>query len=326
MKAIFYTEYGLPEVLHLKEVETPTPKEDEVLVEVHAASINYVDGQLLSGESFFLRMLNGLRKPKHKILGDDIAGRVEAVGMDVKQFQPGDEVFGISDFGAFAEYACADEKYLALKPARLSFEEAAAVPVAGMTALLGLRGKREIQPGSKLLINGASGGVGVFAVQIAKYFGAEVTGVCSTSKLDFVRSIGADRVIDYTQEDFTKSGLFYDLIFDVAAYRSIFDYKRILTPEGIYICVGGSMARFFQALLLGPLISITGGKKLGSIGMAKPGKKDFDLMRKLLEAGKVAPVIDRCYHLSDVPEALKYYGEGLARGKVIITVKHNNRT
>ncbi len=324
MKVIFYTEYGPPEVLQLKDVETPTPKEDEVLVKVHAASINYVDGQLLSGESFFLRMLNGLRKPKHKILGDDIAGRVEAVGMDVKQFQPGDDVFGISEFGAFAEYACADEKYLALKPASLSYEEAAAVPTAGMTALVGLRGKREIQPGHMVLINGASGGVGMFALQIAKYFGAEVTGVCSTSKLDFVRSIGADRVIDYTQEDFTKSGLFYDLIFDVAAYRSIFDYKRILNPEGIYICAGGSMARFFQALLLGPLISMTGDKKLGSIGMAKPDKKDFGLMRKLLEAGKVVPVVDRCYPLIEVPEALRYYGEGHARGKIVITVEHNN--
>ncbi len=325
MKAIVYEKYGPPEVLQLKEVEKPTPKEDEVLVKVHAASVNYIDWQLLRGESFFLRLLNGLRKPKQKILGDDIAGRVEAVGVNAKQFQPGDEVFGISDFGAFAEHCCVKEDYLELKPADISFEEAAAVPEAATTALLGLRDKGQIQSGQKVLINGASGGVGTFAVQIAKSLGAEVTGVCSTSKLDMVRSIGADRVIDYTQEDFTISGQRYDLIFDVAAYRSIFDYKRALNPEGIYVCVGGSFARFFQALLLGPIISMTGSKKLGSIGMAKPNQKDFAFLKELLETGKVVPVIDRCYPLSEVPEALRYYGEGHTRGKVVITVENNGK-
>jgi NADPH:quinone reductase-like Zn-dependent oxidoreductase len=323
MKAIFYTEYGPPEVLQLKEVEKPTPKEDEVLVEVHAASINYIDWQLLRGESFLLRLLNGLRKPKQKILGDDVAGRVDAVGAKVKQFQPGDDVFGISDFGAFAEYACAEEKYLALKPSNMTFEGAAAVPEAGITALLGLRNKGEIQPGQKVLINGASGGVGTFAVQIAKSYGAEVTGVSSPSKLDMLRSIGADKVIDYTQEDFSKSGELYDLIFAVGGNLSIFDYKRALTPKGSYVCVGGSPSQFFQALLLGPLISSTTGKKLSSIGMAKPDKKDFLFMNELLEAGKIVPVVDRCYPLSEVPEALRYYGEGHAQGKVVITVENN---
>jgi NADPH:quinone reductase-like Zn-dependent oxidoreductase len=321
MKAIVYEKYGPPEVLQLKEVEKPTPKEDEVLVEVHAASVNYIDWQVLRGESFLLRLMNGLLKPKHNILGDDVAGRVEAVGANVKQFQPGDEVFGISDFDGFAEYSCVNDAYLGLKPANISFEEAAAVPETASTALLGLRDQGQIQPDQKVLINGASGGVGTFAVQIAKYFGAEVTGVCSTSKLDMVRSIGADHVVDYTQEDFTKSGPRYDLIFDVAAYRSIFDYRRALTPQGVYICAGGSMAGFFQAMLLGPLISMTGNKKLGSLGWAKPDQKDFAYLTDLLETGKIVPVIDRCFPLSEVPEALRYYGEGNARGKVVITVE-----
>ncbi len=323
MKAIVYEKYGPPEVLQLKEVEKPIPNEDEALVEVHAASVNYIDWQLLGGESFFLRLLNGLLKPKHEILGDDIAGRIEAVGGNVKEFQPGDEVFGISDFGAFAEYSCVNKNYLGLKPADISFESAATVPYAGSTALFGLREKGQIESRQKVLINGASGGVGTFAVQIAKSFGAEVTGVCSTSKMEMVRSIGADHVIDYTQEDFTKSGQYYDLIFDVAAHRSIFDYRRALSPEGIYVFVGGSLAGFFQAMILGPLISMTGNKKLGSLGWAKPNKEDFAFMKELLEAGKVVPVIDRRYPLSDVPEALRYYGEGRAHGKVVITVKQN---
>jgi len=244
VKAIVFEKYGPPEVLRLKEVEKPTPKEDEVLVEIHAASINYVDWQVLRGESFLMRLMNGLLKPKHKILGDDIAGRVEAVGAKVKQYQPGDEVFGISNFDAFAEYACVPERALALKPASMTFDEAAAIPEAGITALQGLRDKRDkgrVQAGQKVLINGASGGVGTYAVQIAKSFGAEVTGVCSTSKLDLVRSLGADRVIDYTQEDFTQTGQHYDLILAVGGNRSIFDYKRALNPEGIYVCAGGSI-------------------------------------------------------------------------------------
>lgn len=324
MKAIIYTEYGPPEVLQLQEVDKPTPKVGEVLVKVHAASVNYIDWQLLKGESFFLRLLNGLTKPKQEILGDDIAGRVEAVGKMVKRFKPGDEVFGISDFGAFAEYVCADEKYLALKPANLTFEEAAAVPVAGITALLSLCKHGQIQSRQKVLINGASGGVGTFAVQIAKFFGAEVTGVCSTSKLDMVRSLGADIVIDYTKEDFTKSGQRYDFILAAGGYHPISDYKRALSSEGVYVCCGGTFAQYFQAALLGPLISMTGSKKLGSIGMAKPNIKEFDFMKELLEAGKVKPVVDRCYPLSETAEALRYYGEGHAQGKVVITVEQNN--
>ncbi len=243
MKAIVYTEYGQPDVLQLKEVEKPITKDNEVLVEVHAASLNAGDWHMVRGEPFYLRLFWGLRKPKYKILGLDLAGRVEAVGVNVKQFQPGDEVFGISDFGAFAEFVCADEKYLALKPASMTFEEAAAIPFAAIAALQGLRDKGQIQSGQKVLINGASGGVGTFAVQIAKSFGAEVTGVCSTRKLDMVRSLGADEIIDYTQDDFTQKEQRYELILAVGGSRSIFDYKRALSSEGIYVCIGGSLAQ-----------------------------------------------------------------------------------
>ena len=326
MKAIVYTKYGSPDVLKLKEVEKPTPKDNEVLVKVHAASINDWDWGLLRGKPFMNRLFFGLLKPKNKILGGDIAGQVEAVGRNVKQFQPGDEVFGDlcgCGFGAFAEYVCARENALVLKPPSMTFEEAAAVPQAAALALQGLRDKRQIQPGQKVLINGAGGGVGTFAVQIAKSFGAEVTGVDSTRKLDMLRSIGADQVIDYTQEDFTKSGQRYDLILDVAAYHSIFDYKRALSPKGIYVMVGGSNAQIFQGFLLGPLISMTGSKKMGIL-MHKPNK-DLAFMKELFEAGKVVPVIDRRYPLSEVPEALWYFGEGHAQGKVVITVEHNNK-
>ena len=327
MKAIVYTKYGPPDVLQLKEVEKPTPKDNEVLIKVHAASVNAADLDLLRGTP--LVRLGGLLKPKYKILGSDIAGRVEAVGRNVKQFQPGDEIFGDLNecgFGAFAEYVCVPENALALKPASMTFEEVAAVPSAAVIALQGLRDKRQIQPGQKVLINGAGGGVGTFAVQIAKSFGAEVTGVDSTRKLDMVRSIGADQVIDYTQEDFTKNGQRYDLILDVAAYRSIFDYKRALSPKGIYVLVGGSMAPIFQAVFLGPWISMTGSKKMGIL-MWKPNKKeDLVFMKELLEAGKVVPVIDRRYPLSEVAEALRYLEEGHAQGKVVITLEHNNKT
>ena len=333
MKAIVCEKYGPPEAFQLKEVDTPTPTDDEVLVKIHAASLNSIDWQISGGKSLFLRLLSGgLLKPrqKHRIIGDDIAGRVEAVGRNVKQFQPGDEVFGICNYGAFAEYTCVTEDNLgqlfALKPANISFEEAAAVPTAAISALLALLDNGQIQSGEKVLINGASGGVGTFAIQIAKYYGAEVTGVCSTSKLDKVRSIGADHVIDYTQEDFTKSGQCYDLILDVAAYRSILNYKRVLNPEGIYVCTGGSMGKYFQAAFLGPLISMRGNKKLGSGGMAQPNHEDFIFLKELLEAGKVVPVIDRRYALSKFVEAIRYYGEGHARGKVVITVEHNNKT
>jgi len=327
MKAIVREKYGSPDVLELREVEKPIPKDNEVLVQVLAASVNYIDWQVLTGESFFIRLTTGgIINPKHKILGDDLAGRVEAVGRSVKQFQPGDEVFGISDGGAFAEYRCAPEEHLVLKPANISFEEAAAIPSAAIPALLALRDKGQIQPGQKVLINGASGGVGTFAVQIAKSFGAEVTGVCSTSKMDMVRSIGADHVIDYTKEDFTQKEQRYDLILAAGGYSSISDYKRALSPEGIYVFVGGSMAQFFQAMLLGPLASMTGSKKLGFLVVTKINKEDFVYLIELFEAGKVVPVIDRRYPLSEVAEALRYYGAGHARGKVVITVEHNNKT
>jgi NADPH:quinone reductase-like Zn-dependent oxidoreductase len=278
----------------------------------------------LKGESFLLRLMNGIRKPKHNVLGDDVAGQVEEVGSNVKHFQPGDEVFGISENDAFAEFACVKEEYLGLKPANISFEEAAAAPYAGVTALMGLRDKGQIQSKQKVLINGASGGVGTFAVQIAKSFGTDVTGVCSTSKLDMVGSIGADRVIDYTQVDFTEGQQRYDLIFDVAAYRSIFDFQRVLNPGGIYLVAGGSMARYFQAMMLGPFISITGRKKLGTLGWVKPNREDFAILADLLAAGKVVPVIDRSYPLSEVPQALQYYGDGHAKGKIVISVEQDS--
>jgi len=327
MKAIVYQKYGSPDVLELKEVEKPSPKDNEVLVKVHAASVNDWDWGLLRGTPFVNRLLFGLLKPKIKILGVDIAGLVEAVGRNVKQFQPGDEVFGdISGcgWGGFAEYVCARDNALAPKPASMTFDEAAAVPQAALLALQGLRDKGQIQPGQKVLINGAGGGAGTFAVQIAKSFEAEVTGVDSTSKLDIMRSIGADQVIDYTQEDFTKNGQRYDLILDIAAYHSVFDYKRALSPKGIYVMVGGSTARMFQVVFLGPWISMTTSKKMGIL-MHKPNK-DLAFMKELFEAGKVKPVIDKRYLLSEVAEALRYFGEGHARGKVVITMEHNNKT
>ena len=328
MKAIVYTKYGSPDVLQLKEVEKPTPEDNEVLIKVHAASVNDWDWGLLRGKPFVNRLLFGLLKPRIKILGCDVAGRVEAVGGNVKQFQPGDEVFGdigLYGNGAFAEYVSVPEDALALKPVSMTFEEAAAVPAAALAALQGLRDQGQIQPGQKVLINGASGGVGTFAVQIAKSFGAEVTGVCSTRKMDMVRSIGAEEIIDYTQEDFTQKEQRYDLILAVGGYRSIFDYKRALSPEGIYVCIGGSLAQYSQALLLGPLISITGSKKLGSM-YGNPNQKDYGFLIELFEAGKVVPVIDRRYPLSEVPEALRYLEGGHARGKVVITVEHNYKT
>ncbi|MGB5891082.1 MAG: NAD(P)-dependent alcohol dehydrogenase [Thermoanaerobaculia bacterium] len=289
------------------------------MVKVHAASANPADWHTLRADPFFIRLMgDGLLKPKHKILGIDIAGRVEAVGRNVKQFRRGDEVFGASKFGGFAEYVCVTEDRLLLKPASMTFEEAAAVPVAAVTALQGLRDKGQIQPGQKTLINGASGGVGTFAVQIAKAFKAEVTGVCSTRNLDMVRSIGADHVIDYTREDFTQNGRRYDLIIDAAAYRSVSDCRRALSPKGIYVLIGGSLVQLFQVLFLGPWISMT-GKKMGFM-MANMNNKDLVFVKELLEAGKVVPVIDRRYPLSEVAEALRYLEEGHARGKVIITV------
>jgi NADPH:quinone reductase-like Zn-dependent oxidoreductase len=326
MKAIVYTEYGSPDVLQLKEVERPTPKDDEVLVKVYAVSANAADLHLLRADPFLIRLSSGLLKPKNEILGSDIAGRVEAVGRNIKQFKLGDEVFGdisAGGWGGFAEYVCAREDALVLKPANLSFEEAAAVPMAAVTALQGLRSKGQIQPRQKVLINGASGGVGMFAVQIAKALGAEVTAVCSTRNLDIVRSIGADHVIDYTQEDFTQNGQYYDLILAANGYHSISNYKRVLTPKGIYVTTGGSMAQMSQAMFQGPWISMTGSQKMGNL-LARPNKQDLAFIKELLEAGKVKPVIDRCYPLSEVADAIRYLEEGHAQGKVVITVAQNS--
>ncbi len=328
MKAIVYTEYGPPDVLQFKEVEKPTPKEGEILVKIHAASVNTLD--LAMRGPFLARIITGgLLKPKDPRLGADIAGRVEAVGTNVTQFQPGDEVFGAYE-GGFAEYVSVPENRVALKPANSSFEEAAAAPVAALTALQGLRDKGQIQPGQKVLIHGASGGVGTFAAQIAKAFGAEVTAVCSTQKVDLVRSIGADHVIDYTQEDFTRNGQRYDLILAVNGYHPIFAYRRALRPTGRYVLVGGSKAHvlqaLLQALLLGPVISRTGRQKMGFMGIAKINQKDLVYMKELLEAGKVVPVIERRYPLRETAEALRYLEEGHARGKVVITVDQNDHT
>ena len=324
MKAIVYTKYGPPDVLELKEVEKPTPKDNEVLIEVHAASVNHSDASFVTGKPYLARLWSGLLKPRNTMLGADIAGRVEAVGRNVKQFQPGDEVFGdISGcgWGGFAEYVSVPENALARKPASMTFEEAAAVPQAATVALQGLRDKGQIQPGQKVLINGASGGIGTFAVQIAKSFGAEVTGVCSSRNLDLVRSIGADQVIDYTREDFTKSGQHYDLIFDIVVNCSVSDYMRALSPKGNYVACAFNPVSLF----LGPLISMIGSKTVGSL-IAKANVEDLVYVKELLDAGKVVPVIDRRYPLSEVAEAVRYYGEGHPQGKVVITVEHNNNT
>jgi NADPH:quinone reductase-like Zn-dependent oxidoreductase len=323
MKAIVNTQYGSPDVLQLKEIERPTPTDDEVLVKVYAVSVNVADLHLLRADPFLIRLSSGLFKPKNKILGSDIAGRVEAVGSNVKQFKVGDEVFGdisACGWGGFAEYACAREDAFALKPANLSFEEAAAVPMAAVTALQGIRYAGQIQPGQKVLINGASGGVGSFAVQLAKSSGAEVTAVCSTRNVEMARSLGADHVIDYTQEDFTKNGKQYDLILATNGDRSISDYRRALSPKGIYVHTGGSVAQMSQAMIQGPWISMTGSQKMGSMGVAKPNQNDLVIMKELLEAGKVKPVIDRTYPLSEVADAIRYLEEGHALGKVVITV------
>jgi NADPH:quinone reductase-like Zn-dependent oxidoreductase len=320
VKAVVYTEYGSPENLQLKEVDKPTPNDDQVLVKVYAVSINDWDWGLLQGIPFTNRLLFGLFKPKKQILGSDIAGRVETVGKNVKQFQPGDEVYGdlSGDWGGFAEYVCAREHALVPKPASMTFAEAAAIPQAGVLALQGLRDAGRIQQGQTVLINGAGGGVGTFAVQIAKLHRAEVTGVDSSGKLDLMRSIGFDHVIDYTQQDFTKLGQEYDLILDVKTNRPTFDYARSLSPNGVYVTLGGSMTRVFQALLLGPLISMVSKKHIRAVGLIP--NKDLAYMNELYEAGQVKPVIDGPYRLSEVPEALRYFGEGNHKGKIVITV------
>jgi 2-desacetyl-2-hydroxyethyl bacteriochlorophyllide A dehydrogenase len=320
MKAILHTQYGSPDVLHFKEVEKPAPNDGEILVKIYAASANPLDWHLMRASPFLVRLGGGLRKPKDPRLGADFAGRVEAVGNNVTQFQPGDEVFGAGT-GSFAEYASIPENTVALKPTNSSFEQAAAIPVAAITALQGLRDAGQIHSGQKVLINGASGGVGTFAVQIARSFGAEVTGVCSTRNLDLVRSIGADHVIDYTKEDFTKNGQHYDLIYDAVGNRSVSDYKRALNPNGTCVIAGfQSLPRLFEHMVLGPLRSKTGNKKVGLMGTAKMNQKDLVYVKELLEAGKVVPVIERRYPLSETAEAIRYLEQGHAKGKIVITV------
>ena len=322
MKAIVYEKYGSPDVLQLSNVEKPTPQNDEVLIRIRAASVNAYDWHFLTADILLIRLMGGgLLKPKYTRLGADIAGQVEAVGRNVKQFQPGDEVFGIVK-GGFAEYACATQSVLGFKPVNCSFEEAAAVPMAAITALQGLRDEGQIQAGQKVLINGASGGVGTFAVQIAKSFGAEVTAVCSTRNLEQARAMGADHVIDYTKEDFTKNSQQYDLILAANGYHSLPAYKRALTPQGTYVMAGGSMAQIFQSMLLGDIMSENGGKTMTGVS-AKTNQADFVFLKELVEEGKITALIDRRYLLHETAEALRYLGEGHARGKVVIMIGDN---
>ncbi len=321
MKAIVQNDYGSPDVLELKEIDKPVVKENDVLVRVHAAALNAGDYFSMRGSPWLVRFTVGFPKPKNYVLGWDVAGQVEAVGEKVTRFQPGDEVFASCN-GTLAEYACAAEDKFAMKPTNLTFEQAAAVPTAAITALQGLRDAGKVQPGQKVLINGASGGVGTFAVQIAKSFGAEVTGVCSTRNVDMVRSIGADHVIDYTQEDFTQIGRRYDLILDNVANRSFSDLRRALTPQGIIIPNSGhgGMGYVFKAFLLSPFM-----RQQGRPLVANTNNEDLVVLKELIEAGKVTPVIDRTYPLSETPEALRYLDQGHAQGKVVITVEHNNK-
>jgi NADPH:quinone reductase-like Zn-dependent oxidoreductase len=325
MKAIVYSGYGPPDVLKIEEIAKPAPRDDEVLIKVRAAAINPLDRHIMRGKPFFLRMGFGLRKPKVRP-GRDVAGQVEAVGRKVTRFKAGDEVFGACS-GALAEYACTRERALVTKPTTVSFEQAASVPVAGLTALQGLRNKGKIQSGQKILINGAGGGVGTFAVQIAKSFGADVTGVCSTSKVDLVRSIGADRVIDYTHEDFTEGRQRYDLIFDLAATHSMLQYRRVLNPNGTCVLAGGPttkvsaiLASAFEVLVLSRFVSQT-----FVMFVAKVRTEDLTLLGELMKTGKLTPVIDRRYKLNEVPGAIRYLEEGHARGKIVITVEHDGK-
>ena len=326
MKAVIYTDYGPPDVLEIREIKKPVPNDDQVLVKVHAAAVNPLDWHFIRGTPYVMRMMiGGLRKPKEPQVGVDYAGTVEAVGKNVTQFKPGDAVFG-NRTGAFAEYLCArGDRGIALKPANMTFEQAAAVPVAAITALQGLRDEGKVQPGQKVLINGASGGVGTFAVQIAKTLGAEVTGVCSTRNVDLVRSLGADHVIDYTKEDFTKSGERYDVILDNVGTQSLSGFRRALKPNGICVIIGGGgpndgkwvgpMARPIKAKLKSPFIS----QKMGMM-MANANQKDLTVLADMMESEKIKPVIDRTYKLDQVPDAVRYVEQGHARGKVVITV------
>ncbi|MGB1251082.1 MAG: NAD(P)-dependent alcohol dehydrogenase [Candidatus Promineifilaceae bacterium] len=327
MKAITYTTYGSPDVLQLTEIEKPTPRENDLLIKVHATGLNAADWRMMRADPFFVRFIAGLRKPKNQVLGVDIAGRVEAVGTGVTRFKVGDAVYadlsGIG-FGGLAEYACVPEEIVALKPRNLTFEQAAAVPMAAVTALQGLRDIGRIQTGDKVLINGASGGVGTFAVQIAKSFGATVTAVCSTSKMAQARSVGADHVIDYTQEDFANNGQQYDLILAVNGNRALADYLQALTPTGRYVVVGGAMSQVFAAILLGPFKSKKGGKTIKDF-TAKVSSADLATITTLLEAEKVVPIIDRRYPLNETPDAIRYLEQGHAKGKVIITITRETK-
>jgi NADPH:quinone reductase-like Zn-dependent oxidoreductase len=320
MKAVVYTRYGPPEMLRLEEVDRPSPRDDEVLVKVHAVSVNASDWEVLRGKPMYAR-IGGLTRPRFATLGSDIAGRIEATGRAVTRFRPGDEVFGdnLARMGGFAEYACARERALALKPNGMSFEEAAAIPQSGVIALQGIRFKGDVQPGQQVLINGAAGGAGSFAVQLAKLAGAEVTGVDGIGKLDFVRSLGADHVVDYTREDFTRTDGQYDLILDVAAHRSVFDYRRALAANGRYLYVGGSVSTLLQVLMVGPLIGRKAGKKVRLLAV-QPNTRDLLAVAEMCQAGTVVPVIDRRFALGEVPEALRYLGEGHAKGKLVITI------
>ena len=331
MKAITYYKYGPPNVLKLEEIEKPVPKDDQVLIRIHAASVNPLDWHYVRGVPLMIRAGAGLRNPKEPRIGVDFAGVVEAVGKDITQFKTSDEVYGTRT-GAFAEYVCKVEKTLALKPVNLTFEQAAAVPVAACTALQGLRDKGQIQPGQKVLINGAAGGVGTFSVQIAKAFGAEVTGVCSTRNVEMVRSLGADRVIDYTQEDFTQSGQRYDLILDNAGNRSLSDFRRVLTPNGTLVFNGGGPLSASQGRLLGPMVNSIRATMLAwfinqkvATFLASVTKEDLTFLKELIEAGKVTPVIDRTYPLSETAEAIRYLEDGHARAKVVVTIAQNNK-
>jgi NADPH:quinone reductase-like Zn-dependent oxidoreductase len=320
VKAVVRREYGSPDVLHLEEVEKPTPTDNEVLVRVRAASLNKSDWYELTAP-FVMRMLGGgLRKPKRQILLTDVAGQVEAVGKSVKQFQPGDGVFGAAHWG-LAEYACARQDLLVPKPANASFEEAAALPIAAITALQGLRDRGKVQAGQKVLVDGASGGVGTFAVQIAKAFGAEVTAVCSTRNLEQASQMGADHVIDYTKEDFAKNGQMYDLIAGVNGDRSVLGYRNSLSEKGTYVMIGGSRAvsQLVVTALMGPLVSRK-GRKMGFMGIAKLNQKDLATLGELLQAGKIKPLIDRSYPLSESADAFRYFGEGHVRSKVVVTI------
>lgn len=330
MKAVVYTDYGPPDVLQIRDIKKPVPNDDQVLVRVRAASVNPYDWHFIRGTPYIMRMMiGGLRKPKDPRVGVDYAGTVEAVGKNVTQFKPGDEVFG-NRSGAFAEYLCARaDRAVALKPANVTFEQAASVPVAALTALQGLRDHGKVQPGQKVLINGASGGVGTFAVQIAKTFGADVTGVCSGRNVDLVRSIGADHVIDYTKEDFTKSNERYDVILDNVGTQPLSGFRRVLKPKGICVMIGGGgpnegnwvgpMSRPIKAKLMSPFID----QKMGMM-MAQGNKADLNILADLMQSGKVTPVIDRTYPLSEIREAIRYLETGRARGKVIITVSQDN--